>query len=170
MAKIDFGYNNDYGLSPTRFEGAKWTADFVGVVNIKGSNILITNLNGNFRVDEILQDIYADGSYVTYANELTRPIVASLLNTLNLPHVNEKIQKGLPIIDVLKELGIEAKPSKLSPVVPYEDVPGIITVVSSELFEDLRDSKMFNLSIYKMSKEIEMLTAQIEELQQSKGL
>lgn len=170
MAKIDFGYNNDNQLN-AQFEGYECTADFVGIVNIEGANVLITNLNGRYRVDEVLQDIYVDGSYATYSNQLTTPLKASLLTTFNRPHIYEKIRSGLTVIEALKESGFEVVPSHLRPIAQYENIPGVVTAVSPELFEDLQNTQRYNhSSFYNMSKEIEMLRAQINELEQSKGL
>jgi len=63
-------------------------------------------------------------------------------------------------------------PSNLRPIITgYEEVPGVVTTIKAELFEDLKNTQRFNhSSFYNMSKEIEMLRAQIEELEQSKGL
>jgi len=171
MAKIDFGYNNDDQLN-AQFEGYEYTADFEALVNINGSNFVIVNRNGRYAIKEVLQDVYADGSYATYGNELTTELKAALLTTFNRPHIYEKIQSGMSVVDALKASGFEVMPSNLRPIITeYEEVPGVVTTIKAELFEDLKSTQRFNhSSFYNMSKEIEMLRAQIEELEQSKGL
>lgn len=171
MAKIDFGYNNDDQLN-AQFEGYEYTADFEALVNINGSDFVIVNRNGKYDVTEVLQDVYVDGSYSTYGNQLTTKLKAALLTTLNATHFYEKIQSGMSVVDALKYSAFEVMPSKLRPIITgYENLPGVVTSIKAELFEDLKNTQRFNhSSFYDMSKEIEMLRAQIEELEQSKGL
>jgi len=130
------------------------------------------------RINEIPGEIY---NHVT-TEEFEEMIKNEELYEYSLHHkhyygtsrklMNEKIQSGMSVVDALKASGFEVMPSNLRPIITeYEEVPGVVTTIKAELFEDLKSTQRFNhSSFYNMSKEIEMLRAQIEELEQSKGL
>lgn len=171
MAKIDFGFNNDNQLN-AQFEGYDNTGDFVEIVRINDSDCLISNINGRYDAKEIAQDVYADGSYSTYANGLTTNLKSSLLIVLNRPHIKERINNGEKVIDVLRESGFEVMPSNLRPVITgYENIPGVVTSINPAVFEDLKNTQRYtHTSFYNLCKEVELLREKLTELEQTKGL
>lgn len=170
MAKIDFGYNNDNQLN-SQFEGYDTTGEYVDVINYNGDNYLISNIQGHYNVREICQDVYPDGSYATYANSALSEISFSMGRILNREFSKNQIANGLSVLEVLKMAGLEVRRSNLIPVTPgFEDVHGIVTSVKPELFEDLKNTYLNqHSSFYGLSKQIEELQMQLNQLQQEQG-
>lgn len=170
MAKIDFGYNNDTRLN-AQFEGYDTTGEYIYVVNYNGDNYLISNIQGQYNVKEVFQDIYPDGSYSTYANSAISEICLSMERALNKVYSRNQIANELSAYEVLKTAGFEVTPSNLRPIITeYGYVPGIVTSIRTELFEDLKNAYRYqHNSIYGLCKQIEMLQMQLDELQNEKG-
>lgn len=171
MSKIDFGYNNDNYLN-SQFEGFENSGEFVDVVNCNGGNYLISNIFGRYNVKEICQDIYPDGSYSTYARGGSDKVCISMMLVLNRMETKEKIQNGFSTIDILNMSGFDIHPANLRPVTTeYENTPGLVTSIQSELFEDLKNTKRFNHnSHYELCKQIEMLQMQLDQLKQEQEI
>lgn len=170
MAKIDFGYNNDDQLN-SQFEGYNTTGEYVDVIYYNGGNYLISNIQGQYNVIEICQDVYQDGSYATYATSAISEISFSMGRILNKEFSKNQIASGLSVLDVLKLSGLEVHQSNLRPVISgYEDIPGIVTSVKPEIFEDLKNTYLHqHSSFYALSKQIEELQMQLNQLQQEQG-
>ena len=174
MKKIDFGFNDDEKLN-SQWSGIEfYNGEYLDVVAYDNSDYLITRivdsyrgLNGNIDVREIAQDYYSDGSYVTYANKEKNGICIRLQNLLNNPKMKDRLSRGDMVYDVLREQGIPVYMSHLSDVPSKSNiVPGIVTSVSSQNFNKLKESKRIGMgiSMYHQAEEIKRLRQEIERL------
>ena len=172
MKKIDFGYNDDKRLNSSFSRIELFNGEYLDVVGCDSMDFLITRivdsgrgLNGNIDVREVAQDYYADGSCVTYANQEKNELCKKLEEFFNKESVREKLERGEPIMGILRGAGFPVHSSQLAYIPSKNDVvPGLVTSVRPELFEELKESKKYSRSMYNQYKEIQRLYAEIEKL------
>lgn len=171
MGKIDFGYNN-YQELYGGFEGIElYNGDFIDMISIDNRDYLITKivesvqgLNGKIDVREVFQDFYADGSYVSYANQKKSVVCESLENLLNQPMVKDKIKNEKSVYNVLRDMNLSVSRSKLKSIdYPGTYLSGNLVSIKPDLFEKVRSSiKDCSNSIYGLQQQIIKLEQQIE--------
>lgn len=172
MKKIDFGFNNDKRLNAS-FAGIElYNGEYLDVVGCNQMDFLITRivdsgrgLNGKIDVREVAQDYYADGSYDTYANQEKNEVCKKLEEFFNTASVKEKIKNNEPIIGILRKADFPVYTSKLASIPSKSEViPGLVTSIRPELFEELKKSKKYSTSMFNQYKEIQRLYKEIKKM------
>ena len=172
MKKIEFGYNTDKRLNATWSEIEPYNGEYLDKINCENMDFLITRvvdsyhgLNGSIDVREVIQDYYADGSYVTYANKEKNGLCQKLEEFLNQGKIKEKL-KNERALEVLRDAEFPAYTSRLLNIEPKtEEFAEVVTSIKPEMFKKLKDSKKnFGMSMFNMHEEIQRLYKEIEKL------
>ena len=174
MKKIDFGINEDKKLNSSFSGISPYNGEYIDVIACNGFDFLITRiidsyggLNGNIDVREVAQDFYSDGSYANYANMEKNNLCQKFEQLLNTAKVKQELSDGKLPLKILKDAGFPVYFSTITTIEPKsENVSSIVTSVSKDKFQSLKDSKRFNhgRSMYDLCQEIQRLQAEIQQL------
>lgn len=172
MTKIDFGYNDDYELNSSFSRISPYNGEYLDCVRYLDMDLLITRivdsykgLNGQIDVREVAQDSYADGSYITYANQNKEIAASKIEELLNNETIKARIEKGENVLEILREKGVSVTRSRLLPIT---QAPAIVTSVKPEHFTSLKESISKNhRSMYQLVQEVLELRRELEVLKKN---
>ena len=121
--------------------------------------------NGKIDVREIARDFYMDGSIANYSNIEKSEICYKLEELLNSLPIIEKINRDVPIKQVLIYLNINYKYAKANNLFVNElgkEINEIcVTSVRSELFEVLKNMTNSHLSAFSMFTRLNNLLQEV---------
>lgn len=142
MKIIYFGYNLKNNLDSGIDGLYKYQGKYLDIVNINNKNYLITQGVSEYKKDvifalEIIQDVYLDGSFITYGNGYKSKDCMALEYYFNSDDVKRKIEQGASPLSQLLELGLKFKRPNIIPLNDNKFV--MVVIIKNNIFENVRD-------------------------------